>query len=104
MNGKQSRFVIGLIIALIVVIFAVLNVNPVTVSFGFTRVKLPLIILIIVTLLLGAIITMLLASTGKKKNDDLNHHAQKQISRVKVSNDNQIADALKENNAKKQTK
>jgi len=105
MNGKQSRFVIGLIIALIVVIFAVLNVNPVTVSFGFTRVKLPLIILIIVSLLLGAIITMLLAtSTGKKKNDDLNHHAKKQISNVKVSNDNQIADALKENNVKKQTK
>ena len=47
-NGKQTRFVIGLVIALIVVIFAVLNVNPVTVSFGFTRVKLPLIILIIV--------------------------------------------------------
>jgi len=104
MNGKQSRFVIGLIIALIVVIFAVLNVNPVTVSFGFTRVKLPLIILIIVSLLLGAIITMLLASTGKKKPDDLNHHAKKQISNVKVSNDNQIADALKENNVKKQTK
>ncbi|WP_119326821.1 lipopolysaccharide assembly protein LapA domain-containing protein [Companilactobacillus musae] len=104
MNGKQSRFVIGLVIALIVVIFAVLNVNPVTVSFGFTRVKLPLIILIIVTLLLGAIITMLLASTGKKKNDDLSRHAQKQISKVKVSNDKQIADALKENNVKKQTK
>ena len=66
-NGKQTRFVIGLVIALIVVIFAVLNVNPVTVSFGFTRVKLPLIILIIVSLLLGALITLLLASTGKKK-------------------------------------
>ncbi|ALB28834.1 lipopolysaccharide assembly protein LapA domain-containing protein [Companilactobacillus heilongjiangensis] len=104
MKGKQSRFVIGLVITLIVVIFAVLNVNPVTVSFGFTRVKLPLIILIIVTLLLGAVITMLLATTGKKKDDDLNRHAKKQISKVKVSNDNQIADALKENNVKKQTK
>lgn len=104
MNGKQSRFVIGLIIALIVVIFAVLNVDPVTVSFGFTRVKLPLIILIIVSLLLGAVITMLLASNGRKKPNDLNRHAQKQISKIKVSNDNQIADALKENNAKKQTK
>lgn len=104
MKGKQSRFVIGLVIALIVVIFAVLNVNPVTVSFGFTRIKLPLIILIIVTLLLGAVITLLLANTGNKKEDDFNRHAKKQISRVKVSNDNQIADALKENNAKKQTK
>ncbi|KRK80596.1 hypothetical protein FD03_GL002021 [Companilactobacillus nodensis DSM 19682 = JCM 14932 = NBRC 107160] len=105
MNNKQSRFVIGLIIALIVVIFAVLNVNPVTVSFGFTHVKLPLIILIIVSLLLGAIITMLLASSGKKKDDNkLSRSAKKQISNVKVSNDSQIADALKENQVKKQTK
>lgn len=104
MNGKQSRFVIGLIIALIVVIFAVLNVNPVAVNFGFIRVKLPLIILIIVTLLLGAVITMLLANTGKKDDNGLSRHAQKQISKVKVSNDKQIADALKENNTKKQTK
>lgn len=104
MNGKQSRFVIGLVIALVVVIFAVLNVNPVTVSFGFTRIKLPLIILIIVTLLLGAVITMLLASSGKKNDNKLNRHAQKQISNIQVSKDNQIADALKENNAKKQTK
>jgi len=104
MKGKQSRFVIGLIITLIVVIFAVLNVDPVTVSFGFTKIELPLIVLIIVTLLLGAVITMLLASSGKKKDEDFNRHAKKQFSKVKVSNDNQIADALKENNAKKQTK
>lgn len=105
MNNKQSRFVIGLIIALVVVIFAVLNVNPVTVSFGFTHVKLPLIVLIIVSLLLGAIITMLLAGSGKKKDDNkLSRSAKKQISNVKVSNDSQIADALKENQSKKQTK
>ncbi|APX72936.1 lipopolysaccharide assembly protein LapA domain-containing protein [Companilactobacillus allii] len=106
MSSKQSKFVIGLIIALIVVIFAVLNVNPVTVSFGFTHVKLPLIILIIVSLLLGAIITMLLASSGssKKDNNKLSRSAKKQISNVKVSNDSQIADALKENQTKKQTK
>ncbi|MQS74823.1 lipopolysaccharide assembly protein LapA domain-containing protein [Companilactobacillus halodurans] len=103
-NGKQSKFVIGLVIVLIVVIFAVLNVDPVAVSFGFTRVKLPLIILIIVSLLLGALVTLLLAGTGKKKDNDLNRHAKKQISNVKVSHDSQIADALKENNAKKQTK
>ncbi|MFC6323341.1 LapA family protein [Companilactobacillus baiquanensis] len=104
MNSKQSRFVIGLVIALIVVIFAILNVNPVTVSFGFTHIKLPLIVLIIVTLLLGAVITMLLSSTGKKSNKKLTRTAQKQFSNLKVSNDSQIADALKENDGKKQTK
>ncbi|AUI71099.1 hypothetical protein COSHB9_24120 [Companilactobacillus alimentarius] len=103
-NGKQSKFVLGLVIVLIVVVFAVLNVNPVTVSFGFTRVKLPLIILIIVSLLLGALVTLLLAGTSKKNDSKLNRHAKKQISNVKVSHDSQIADALKENNTKKQTK
>ncbi|WP_125763978.1 LapA family protein [Companilactobacillus hulinensis] len=106
MSSKQAKFVIGLVITLIVVIFAVLNVNPVTVSFGFTHVQLPLIVLIIVSLLLGAVITMLLAGSGKSKkdNDKLSRSAKKQISNVKVSNDSQIADALKENQTKKQTK
>ncbi|WP_125715176.1 LapA family protein [Companilactobacillus kedongensis] len=105
MKSKQARFVIGLLIALVVVIFAILNVDPVTISFGFTRIKLPLIVLIIVTLLLGAIITMLLSNSGSKKDDKkLSRTAQKQFSNLKVSNDNQIADALKENEGKKQTK
>lgn len=99
---RQWRFVIGLIIALIVVIFAILNIDPVAINFGFTRVKLPLILLIIVTLLLGAVITVLLANTGSKKKDDqkLTRSAKKELSNVKISNDNQIADALKDNQTK----
>ncbi|AKP66505.1 LapA family protein [Companilactobacillus ginsenosidimutans] len=99
---KQWKFVIGLVIALIVVIFAILNVNPVTISFGFTHVKLPLIVLILVTLILGALITVLLANTGTKEKDTkkLSRSAKKQLSNVKISNDNQIADALKDNTTK----
>ncbi|WP_300558788.1 lipopolysaccharide assembly protein LapA domain-containing protein [Companilactobacillus sp.] len=99
---RQWRFVIGLIIALIVVIFAILNVNPVTISFGFTHIKLPLIVLIIVTLILGALITVLLANTGSKDKDDkkLSRSAKKELSNVKISGDNQIADALKKNETK----
>ncbi|MFD1471359.1 LapA family protein [Companilactobacillus mishanensis] len=100
---RQWKFVIGLIVALIVVIFAILNVDPVAVSFGFTKIQLPLIVLIIVTLILGAVITMLLANTGSKKKDEkkLSRSAKKQLSNVKVSNDNQIANALKDNKTKK---
>lgn len=103
---RQWRFVIGLVIVLIVVIFAILNVNPVTVSFGFTHIKLPLIVLIIVTLLLGALITVLLANTGSKKKEDqkLSRSAKKQLSNVKISDDNQIADALKDNPTKNKQK
>lgn len=105
MNNKkrQWRFVIGLIIVLVVVIFAILNIDPVTVNFGFTKVKLPLILLIIVTLLLGALVTVLLANnTNSKKKDDqkLSRSAKKELSNVKISDDNQIADALKDNQIK----
>lgn len=99
---KQWRFVIGLIIALVVIVFAILNIDPVTVSFGFTTIKLPLILLIIVTLLLGALITVLLAGNNSKNKDDqkLSRSAKKQLSNVQVSNDNQIADALRDDKTK----
>ncbi|WP_129044887.1 LapA family protein [Companilactobacillus metriopterae] len=98
-NNNQVKFIIGLIITLIVVIFAVLNVEPVTISFGFTHIKLPLIVLIIVTLLLGSVITVLLASMGKSSRKDVtfNKGAKKQLSEVKMADDNQIANALKNN-------
>lgn len=60
---KQGRLITVLLLALIVVIFAVLNVAPVAINFGFAHVKWPLIIVIIVSLLIGAIITFL-AATG----------------------------------------
>lgn len=64
---NQWRLVIILLLALLIVIFAVLNVTPVTVNFGFGTAKWPLIIVIIVSLLLGALITVL-ASTMNALN------------------------------------
>ncbi|MFL2028219.1 LapA family protein [Loigolactobacillus zhaoyuanensis] len=59
---NQWRLVLVLLLALVIVIFAVLNVAPVTVQFGFGSAKWPLIIVIIVSLLLGALVTVLVST------------------------------------------
>ncbi|MFD0896636.1 LapA family protein [Loigolactobacillus binensis] len=59
---NQWRLVLVLLLALVIVIFAVLNVAPVTVQFGFGSAKWPLIIVIIVSLLLGAVVTVLVST------------------------------------------
>ncbi|MFD1319324.1 LapA family protein [Loigolactobacillus zhaoyuanensis] len=59
---NQWRLVLILLLALVIVIFAVLNVAPVTVQFGFGSAKWPLIIVIIVSLLLGALVTVLVST------------------------------------------
>ncbi|MDT7016773.1 LapA family protein [Latilactobacillus curvatus] len=85
---KQGRLITVLVLALIVVIFAVLNVEPVAINFGFTHVKWPLIIVILVSLLIGAIITFL-AATGSTLSQ---RKAQKEMTReVTELRDNQAA-------------
>lgn len=60
---KQWTTVFLILMVLIVVLFAVLNVEPVAINFGFALVKMPLAVILIVTLLLGVLMAVLL-STG----------------------------------------
>ncbi len=53
---KQRNLIIGSIVALIAVIFVVLNTSPVAINFGFFKVKLPLIIVLVVMVIIGMII------------------------------------------------
>lgn len=66
---KQGRLILVIVLLLIVVIFSWLNVRNVTVSFGFTKVTMPLVILI------GAIIAASLSvstiMSQKKKINEL---------------------------------
>ena len=80
MMKMQGRLITILILALIVVVFAVLNVDPVAINFGFTTVDWPLIIVIVVSLLIGAIITFL-AATGSSLSQ---RKAQKQWTKEKA--------------------
>ena len=59
---KQSNVILGFILVLIIVLFAVLNNKNVPVSFGFTSFSAPLILVIIGSALIGALIVFLTAS------------------------------------------
>jgi lipopolysaccharide assembly protein A len=52
----QWSLIMGIVFALIVSIFAVINVDAVTVDFLFTKTSLPLIIIIIGSVLMGGLI------------------------------------------------
>lgn len=66
-NNKQSKLVFGLVIALILVIFACLNIEPVAINFGFIQPQLPLIIVLVIMMLLGAVVSLLLGGAEKTK-------------------------------------
>ena len=53
---KQRNLIIGSIVALIAVIFVVLNTSPVAINFGFIKVRLPLIVVLVVMVIIGMII------------------------------------------------
>ncbi|WP_155285867.1 LapA family protein [Lacticaseibacillus zhaodongensis] len=61
---NQLRFVLGLVLALIVIIFALQNSQAVVVNFFGLQLQWPMIIIIVVALLLGAGITLLLSAAS----------------------------------------
>ena len=72
---KQGRLILVIVLLLIVVIFSWLNVRNVTVSVGFTKVTMPLVILLVLAILIGAIIAASLSvstiMSQKKKINEL---------------------------------
>lgn len=58
---KQTKLIWGLILALIAVLFVLLNTAPVMINFGFFQPRVPLIMVLIVMMLVGAIFAWILA-------------------------------------------
>ncbi|EIB6788394.1 LapA family protein, partial [Enterococcus faecalis] len=56
---NQWRVILGLVLVLIVVIFAVLNNQAVPVNFGFTKISGPLILIILGSAIIGALVGLL---------------------------------------------
>lgn len=73
---NQWRLIVGLILVLMVVIFAILNVSAVPVNFGFLEAEWPLILVILGSLIIGAL-TAVLISTGT------NFQMKKELKNVK---------------------
>ncbi len=59
---NQWRIVLTILLVIVVAAFAILNVESVPVSFGFTTVHWPLILILLVSILIGAVL-MILFST-----------------------------------------
>lgn len=67
----NSIYIAGIILIIIIVLFAVFNVDSVPVNFGFVVLDGPLIIVILVSLLMGSLITLLVATgSATKKNKE----------------------------------
>ena len=65
---RQWNIVLLIALILVVVIFSVLNVDPVAINFGFDFIQVPLAIVIIATLLIGVLIAVILSTSAILKN------------------------------------
>ncbi|MDT6980430.1 lipopolysaccharide assembly protein LapA domain-containing protein [Levilactobacillus zymae] len=59
---NQWRIIVTILLVIVVAVFAILNVESVPVSFGFTTVHWPLILLLLVSILIGAILVILFST------------------------------------------
>ncbi len=104
---NQWRVVIGLVLVLIVVVFAVLNSQTVPVSFGFAKISGPLILIILGSAIVGALIGLLTSTTTMWKQkkqvkelkkdietykNDADKLAQEEVEKVKRTYENQLAE------------
>lgn len=65
---KQVYVISSLVIVILIAIFVLLNMEDTAVNFGFTTVKMPLILIVLVSLLLGALLIFLFSSLSSFKN------------------------------------
>ena len=102
---NQWRIILGLILTLVIVIFAILNNQQVAINFGFFQPKMPLIIVLVIMLLLGALVSLLIGK-GEKVSPDVKKALAKQKKELDnkyrseiESRDKQIAELKKVNNS-----
>ncbi|MCH4057410.1 MAG: lipopolysaccharide assembly protein LapA domain-containing protein [Lactobacillaceae bacterium] len=91
---KQTRFILVLVLALVVVIFALLNVAPTIISFGFTKVKLPLIVVLLLTLILGALIALLLSTSSSFSAKKQKKASEQELNALKQNQQAAIDEAV----------
>lgn len=65
---KQVYVISSLVLIILISVFVLLNMADTAVNFGFTTVKMPLILIVLVSLLLGALLIFLFSSISSFKN------------------------------------
>ncbi|MFD1433142.1 lipopolysaccharide assembly protein LapA domain-containing protein [Lacticaseibacillus yichunensis] len=87
---NQQRLIVGLVLALVLIIFAVLNGQAVAVNFFGAQFSWPLIVVIIVSVLIGALITFLVSSTSMAKNSKALKAAEAVAANAKAEQDKAV--------------
>lgn len=76
---KQWNTVLLIVLILLVVLFAVMNVEPVAINFGFSTVSIPLVVVIIGTLLIGVIIAVIWSTSLVLRERNQQKNLQKKM-------------------------
>ncbi|WP_341778440.1 LapA family protein [Levilactobacillus sp. HBUAS70063] len=88
---NQWRIVLTILLVIIVAIFAILNVESVPVSFGFTTVHWPLILILLVSILIGAVLMILFSTITVFQHNraykELEQTSQDRITALQKDND-----------------
>ncbi|HJE85988.1 DUF1049 domain-containing protein [Levilactobacillus brevis] len=88
---NQWRIVLTILLVIIVAIFAILNVESVPVSFGFTTVHWPLILILLVSILIGAVLMILFSTITVFQHNraykELEQTSQEQIASLEQERD-----------------
>lgn len=103
---NQWRIVITILLVIVVAVFAILNVESVPVSFGFTTVHWPLILILLVSILIGAVLMILFSTITVFQHNraykDLEQASQEQLAALQKEND-QLAKRLQNSKSKQIT-
>lgn len=88
---RQWSVIISIIIILLIAVLAVLNVDPVSVNFGFTEVDIPLILLMVGMLLIGALVTVILSTAKSFKDNHAFKELKKENAHFKSAHEKEIS-------------
>ncbi|PWG00696.1 LapA family protein [Levilactobacillus bambusae] len=95
---NQGRIILGILLIILIAIFALLNVETVPVDFGFAEVHWPLVMVLLISLLIGALLVFLFSSINTFKTNrqrkTSEQDANAQIDSLQKQN-NQLTQQLK---------
>lgn len=93
---NQWRIIVGLVLTLLIVLFAVMNNMDVPINFGFSQLRAPLVIIIIGSAFLGAIVIALVATSTIWQQRKEIKKLKKQLGELEQSLDQKVADKRQE--------
>ncbi|MFB5511072.1 lipopolysaccharide assembly protein LapA domain-containing protein [Enterococcus casseliflavus] len=84
---NQWRVIVGILLILVIVLFAVANNMTVPINFGFTMIQSPLILVIIGSALLGALILLLVSTSAMFRQKKELKQLRKELSDYRSNNE-----------------